>query len=302
MKTPHRLILLTTSLLLAARIPLPAQDPTGDGAAVLTYLEPRKSPELSASESGIISEILVKEGDRVMKDQVLLKLDSAVLESRLAVAKAQADNMGTILAAEADYKQQKDRYEKLAKLEQRDVSSQYEVQRQLSSMKVAEGKLAEALEAKRVNQLQAELAAAELDRRLLKSPIDGIAVEILKEVGESVSLQDSGRSEHLIRVVKVDELQATAHIPSIYSNRVKEGAEMEFRLDGVDGAKPTIVKGTVEYVNPVIDSASGTIRIRLVVNNAAGTIRAGSQAHLLIPGSNLAGPGRPGTSAAARNP
>lgn len=302
MKTPHRLILLSTCLFLASQFRLSAQDPTGDGASVLTYLEPRKSPDLTAAENGVISEILVKEGDRVMKGQVLIKLDSAVLEARLAVTKAQADNMGTILAAEADYKQQKDRYEKLAKLEQRDVSSQYEVQRQLSAMKVAEGKLAEALEIKRVNQLQSELAAAELDRRLVKSPIDGIVTEILKEVGEAVTLQDSGRSEHLIRVVKVDELQAVAHIPSIYGNRVKEGAEMEFRLDGVDGARPTIVKGVVEFVSPVIDSASGTIRLRLVVNNAAGSIRAGSQAHLLIPGSNLAGPARPGTAAAVRNP
>lgn len=282
---------------LACAQPVRSQEVSGDGMALLTYLEPYRSIEMSPAEGGVISEILVREGDRVMKDQILLKLDAEAIEARLSVAVAQADNMGTILAAESEYKLQKDRYEKLAKLEKRDVSSQYEVQRQLASMKTAEGRLTEALEMKRVYQLQVDQARAELERRYLKSPIDGIVVEIVKDVAEPVNPIESSRDEYLVRVVKVDELLAVAHLPGNLAGRVVEGTELSLKVDGGDGGRPQVVKGRVEYVSPVIDSASNTIRVRIVVDNAAGTIRPGSPAQLMVPGTSLAGEGGASPSA-----
>ncbi len=261
------------------------------GDEVPTYLEPYRSLEMSPAESGVIREIMVKEGDHVIKGQPLLKLDSEAIEARLAVAMAQADNMGGINAAESEYQLQKERYEKLAKLESRDVSSEYEVQRALATMKTAEGRLTEALEQKRVFQLQADQARAELERRILKSPIDGIVVEIVKDISEPVSPIESSREEYLIRVVRIDQLQAVAHLDGEWAGRIREGYEMELKLDSKDadeGAAGRRVKGVVEYISPVIDSASNTVRLRLVVDNSAGTIRAGSPARLLLPVSGAA--------------
>jgi RND family efflux transporter MFP subunit len=289
MKSP--ITAFTTPLLaatLALLAPARGQEVSGDGMALLTYLEPYRSIEMSPAEGGVISEILVKEGDRVMKDQVLLKLDAESIEARLAVAMAQADNMGTILASESEYKLQQDRYDKLSKLEKRDVSSQYEVQRQFATMKTAEGRLTEALEMKRVYQLQVDQARAELQRRYLKSPIDGIVVEIMKDVAEPVNPIESSRDEYLVRVVKIDELVAEAHLPGSLAGRIVEGTEMQLKVEGGDGTRPQLVVGRVEYVSPVIDSASNTIRVKIVVNNAAGTIRPGSAAQLLVPGTQLA--------------
>ncbi|MCB1092527.1 MAG: efflux RND transporter periplasmic adaptor subunit [Verrucomicrobiae bacterium] len=277
-------------LLLALPVlPLHSQDVSGDGMALLTYLEPYRSIEMSPAEGGVISEILVKEGDRVLKDQILLKLDSEAIAARLSVAKAQADNMGTILAAESEYKLQKERYEKLASLEKRDVSSQYEVQRQFASMKTAEGRLTEALEMKRVYQLQVDQARAELERRFLKSPIDGIVVEIEKDVSEPVNPIEASRDEYLIRVVNISQLLAKAHLPGNLIGRVVEGSEMQIKVEGSNGDRPQVVTGRVEYVSPVIDSASNTITVKVVVDNSAGTIRAGSPAQLLVPGTTVAG-------------
>jgi RND family efflux transporter MFP subunit len=290
---PFSVIVLATALAFA--VPTRGQEVSGDGMALLTYLEPYRSIEMSPAEGGVISEILVKEGDRVMKDQMLLKLDADAIQARLSVAMAQADNMGTILASESEYKLQKDRYEKLAKLEKRDVSSQYEVQRQFANMKTAEGRLTEALEMKRVYQLQVEQARAELERRFLKSPIDGVVVEIKKDVAEPVNPIESSRSEYLVRVVKIDLLLAEAHLPGSFAGRIVEGTEMQIKVEAGDGARPQIVVGRVEYVSPVIDSASNTIRVKIVVDNAAGTIRPGSPAQLIVPGTNLAAEGgKPG--------
>ncbi len=261
-----------------------AQEGAPSGESVLTYLEPYRSLEMSPAESGVIREIMIKEGDRVIKGQPLLKLDAETIEARLAVAMAQADNMGSINAAESEYKLQKDRYEKLAKLESRDVSSQFEVERALATMKTAEGRLTEALEQKRVFQLQADQARAELERRILKSPIDGIVVEIAKDVAEPVSPIESNRDEYLVRVVRIDRLQAVAHLSGEWAGQLREGDEMTLMLDAAAGGGGIReVVGTVEYVSPVIDSASNTVRLRLAVDNASGSIRAGSPAQLRLP-------------------
>lgn len=257
-------------------------EPSGEW--VSTYLEPYRSLEMSPAESGIIREILVKEGDHVIKEQPLLKLDSETIEARLAVAMAQADNMGGINAAESQFKLEEQRYEKLQSLG-RDAS-QYELDQQEATMKSAKGRLTEALEQKRVFQLQADQARAELERRIVKSPIDGIVVEIVKDIAEPVSPIENSRDEYLIRVVKIDQLQAVAHLDGKWAGRIREGDEMELRLDLPDDeGDGKAVLGVVEFISPVIDSASNTVRLRLRVDNASGLIRAGTPARLVIPGT-----------------
>ncbi|MCB1061563.1 MAG: efflux RND transporter periplasmic adaptor subunit [Verrucomicrobiae bacterium] len=284
-----RVIAIIGSLSLGGGSALFSQEvASGEGMSVLTYLEPYRSIEMSPAESGIIREILVKEGDHVIKGQPLLRLDDETIEARLAVAMAQADNMGGINAAESEYQLQKDRYEKLAKLESRDVSSEFEVQRALATMKTAEGRYTEALEQKRVFQLQADQARAELERRVLKSPIDGIVAEIVKDIAEPVSPIESSRDEYLIRVVKVDQLQAVAHLPGTWAGRIREGDEIELQIASRDAAVPArVMVGKVEFVSPVIDSASNTVRLRLIVDNIKDPVRAGTPAQLILPAGGV---------------
>ena len=254
----------------------------GTPAGELTYLEPYRSHEMSPSESGLIREILVKEGDHVIQDQPLLKLDAETIEARLAVAMAQADNMGSIMAAESQFEVEKERYERLKQAGGN--ASEYELKRQIGVMKAAEGRLTEALEQKRVFQLQADQARAELQRRILKSPIDGIVTEITKDLAEPVSPIENDRDEYLIRIVRIDRLKAEAFLPEEWATRITKGDELEILLgDGEEEGPPKIATGTVEFISPVNDSASKTVRVKLVVENQNGFIRAGTAAQVLLP-------------------
>ncbi|MCB1231165.1 MAG: efflux RND transporter periplasmic adaptor subunit [Verrucomicrobiae bacterium] len=287
-------LLLSLLVLLGRPATLTAQDSLEDSASdyVPTYLEPYRSIEMSPAESGIIREILVKEGDHVIKGQPLLKLDAETIEARLAVAMAQADNMGGVNAAESQHTLERQRYERLKALG-RDAS-EYELNQQLAAMKTAEGRYTEALEQKRVFQLQADQARAELDRRILKSPIDGIVVEIVKDISEPVSPIESSRDEYLIRVVKIDQLEAVAHLDGRWAGQIREGDEMTLQLESdhhSENVAAKTVEGVVEFISPVIDSASNTVRLRLVIDNSSGSIRAGSPARLLLPHTGGGGNG-----------
>ena len=98
---PNRGTILRWSVAILGAIPIAisAQEVSGDGAAVLTYLEPYRSIEMNPAEGGVISEILVKEGARVTKGEILLKLDSEAIEARLKVAEAQVKRAKEAVAA-----------------------------------------------------------------------------------------------------------------------------------------------------------------------------------------------------------
>lgn len=66
------------------------------------FTEPDRQAELAAGEPGILDKVLVKEGDRVERGQVLAKLDSAVLECTLETARQRSQVEGAVQLAQAE--------------------------------------------------------------------------------------------------------------------------------------------------------------------------------------------------------
>ncbi|NOY00499.1 MAG: efflux RND transporter periplasmic adaptor subunit [Verrucomicrobia bacterium] len=253
---------------------------------VLTYLEPYRNIEISPVESGVIRELLVKEGQTVKKGDALIKLDSEVIEARLAVATAQSKNKGRILSAESELALEKGRYDKLADLDTQGLSNNFELERQMANMKSSEGRLIEAQEQQRVFLLQAEQIKQELAQRILRSPINGIVSEINKDIAETVTTLEASRDESLIQIVEIDALKATAHVPAASVALIKIGDMLSIELDQKTRSNPNPpkpVSGKIEFISPVIDSSSNTVRIRLRIDNMNRAIRGGSQAHVLVP-------------------
>lgn len=250
-----------------------------DFEEVLTYTEPYRSIEISAIETGVISEVVAKEGDQVSVGDVLIKLDTEITEARLAIAQMQADSEGRVQAAEAEFELQKDKTDRVARLS---GASAAEKKRENASLKIAEGNLIIAEEERKSYGLQVKQIEAELRRRILTSPIDGIVTEITKDVAEAVTPSEIRENSFLVRVVKVDQLRCVGHVPERLARDLNVGDSLDVRIE--DG-KETMVRGQVEFVSAVINPATKTIRIRLVIENQSGNLRSGSSAQILIPKS-----------------
>ena len=65
--------------------------PASVSADVPGYTEPYKTITVSAAEPGVIAEVLVEEGARVKKNQIVAKLDTAQHEAELDIAKTQTE-------------------------------------------------------------------------------------------------------------------------------------------------------------------------------------------------------------------
>ncbi len=254
-----------------------AQDQDQESVKVLTYLDPFRSIEISPIETGVISELVAKEGDEVSTGDVLIKLDTEITEARLAIAEMQAKSEGRVQAAQAEYELQSDKANRVNRLS---GASSAEKRREWATLKVAEGNLIIAKEEREQYELQVKQIEAELRRRILTSPIDGIVTEITKDVAEAVTPTQIQDGNYLVRVVEVDRLRCVGHVPAQAARPLKVGDSLDVQIE--DGSD-TLVRGEIEFVSPIINPATKTVRIRLMIDNSAGNLRSGETALILVP-------------------
>lgn len=230
----HLLFFLLTLLLASARADVPG------------YTEPYKTITVSAAETGVISEVLVEEGAHVKKDQVLAKLDTALLVAELDIAKATTEL-------------QKTKVQRLEDLTKTQRAATEELDRARTDLKIREAE-------------KRKIEAA-IETRTMRSPVDGIVTEVKRDPSEAVSLSNP----HVLTVVQIDRLLVNLFLIPARAAKLKVGDTVPLLLG--DEATTRVI-GTIEFISPIIDAASGTVRVKFVLENKDFAIRSGAVARL----------------------
>jgi multidrug efflux pump subunit AcrA (membrane-fusion protein) len=102
----------------------------------------------------------------------------------------------------------------------------------------------------------------------LRSPVAGVVTEIKRDPSEAVSAS----SPHVLTVVQVDKLIVNLFLPPSRAASFRVGDEVPLRL--LNEKAP--VTGKVEFVSPVTDAASGTVRVKFVIDNSKGDHQSGA--------------------------
>lgn len=219
-------------------------------ADVPGYTEPYKTITVSASEPGVIAEVLVEEGARVKKNQVVAKLDTAQHEAELDIAKTQTELQRV----------------KVTKLE--DI---------VRSQRISQDELDRARTDLKIRQAEVRKIQAVLDNRIMRSPVDGIVSEVKRDASEAVSLSNP----HVLTVVQIDRLLVNLFLTPARAEQLKVAGSAALLLG--EKAQPAV--GIVEFISPVTDAASGTVRVKFVIENAKGEYRSGTTAQLAAQGN-----------------
>ncbi|MEM7601099.1 MAG: efflux RND transporter periplasmic adaptor subunit [Verrucomicrobiota bacterium] len=262
---------------------------TADPDTVLGYLEPYRNIDMDVAEVGVIGEIFVDEGELVAEGEALLSLNNSVLEAQLEIARIQSESMAAITVAQADLDVAEDRYAKLSRLRNSGTAHASEVARALAEKKKAEGQLSIANEEKKIAGFRVKEIEAQIEKRLLRSPIAGIVLEINRDVAETATASGStGPPKPLVRVAEINRLKLVVHVPASRADQLETGKTMPVRVlrqsslsvDRENSAIDTV--GTIEFVSPAIDPSSETIRTRLVIENEDGNLLSGTHALVLF--------------------
>lgn len=221
------------------------------GVGVQCLTEPVGNVEMSTNVAGTIAAIRHGEGQFVAAGEVVLELESRVEQLDVERRTVQVETL----------KAELDRSERL--LKSTSSISQEEVDKKRGEFRVA--------------TLELELAREALAKRRIAAPFAGIVTRIPVEVGEYCQ-----PPRVLVRIVDARQFYCVANIDPALAANLQVNAEVRFEA-GDDAKSTPAFAGKLVFVSPVVDPASGLLRIKALFPNADGKVRPGIAGRLLLP-------------------
>ncbi|MCK9291796.1 MAG: efflux RND transporter periplasmic adaptor subunit [Bacteroidales bacterium] len=312
------LVLIVVMVLVANKRKHPHTDVSTEAVALRTIVEtvaangkiqPVLEVKISPYISGEVVELYVREGEYVLKDAILAKIDPTIyqstfeqVEASLNSAKANmANTRARVAQAEAQYTKAKldlDRNEQLFK---QNVISQADIDNIRANYQVTTAELEAAKESLRATQFQVQNAEAglreareNLRRTSIYAPSDGTVSKLNVEVGERVTgaSQFSSGTE-IMRLANLNEMEVKVEVSENDIPRVKLNDTCMIEVDAYLGRK---FNG---YVTEIATSANTQgVSVDQVTNfDVKIMMLKESYADLIKPEEKIASPFRPGMSA-----
>ena len=243
------------------------------------FTEPFRKIDVAPSEPGTLATLSVKEGDRVTANQVVATLESEVLLVTLEAAKATCEATGRLDSAAAERDLRRSRLDKLLLLREKGHALQEEVERARADLAVADANVRTARDQAAINVLECKKVEAMIERRTMRSPIHGVVLHVLRDEREFVS----GNAPTVMTIVQLDKLKAEFAVPAAAARKLQTGQTLRLAFPDTN----TRVDGRLEFVSPVTDPESDTVRVQVVIDNADNSHRCGVKCLLNIVAGNL---------------
>lgn len=243
-----------------------AADPPDQPVGFHCVITPSQTVELGSPVPGQLQEVLVDRSDRVERGQLVAQLETTVEEASLDIAKFRASIDTEVRRHKSALAIDRAIEHRMKSLAKTNVASAQERDRASREARQSKWRARVAEDELRLHGLEMTRAEAVLERRKIRSPIDGVVLARLHNSGEYIE------DDPLMRIVKLDPLHVEAILPMRLFGQVEPGmrAEVMPELDGV-GTHEAVV----ELVDPMGDAASGTFGVRLSLANPDRQIPAG---------------------------
>ncbi len=223
--------------------------------------------KLGAPVPGLIREVLVARGDVVRRGQVVARLAAEVEEATAALARVRAQNDAPVASAELRAEYTRRRAQRLERLRATQAVSEREYDEALTEARVAAVAVRDAqmnLAAARAELLRAEEQVAQ--RRIL-SPLDGVVAD--RHLGPGEHLHEQAQ---ILTVAQIHPLHVEVYLPAAHLRRVAVGQRAVVVPEEPVGGRH---EARVQVVDQVLDAASGTFGVRLLLPNPELALPAG---------------------------
>ncbi|CAL68337.1 efflux RND transporter periplasmic adaptor subunit [Christiangramia forsetii] len=219
--------------------------------------------EVRAKVSGYITNVLVDEGQKVKKGQILFKLETQSLNQDAAAAKANVN------AAQVEV-------DKLKPLVEKNIIS--EVQLETAKAKLQQAKSG-------YNSIAANIGYANI-----KSPVDGYVGSIKLREGALVSPSSQQPLTTVSDISKVYAYFSMSETEYLDFLQEKDGTTIQDKIENMPKVQLKLVngstyseEGTIETINSQVNENTGSISFRAVFNNPSRILTNGNSGRILIP-------------------
>ena len=243
-------------------------------------IEAVESVELRPRVSGYIESVNFREGQEVRKGDVLFTIDSRSYRAELARAQAQ------LARARSQAEQGRSEAERARKLSELQAISTESYEQRRSAAAVAQAEVQAA-------QAAVDAARLNLEWTRVRAPIDGRAGRALVTAGNLVGAGDA--ASVLTTLVSLEKMYAYFDADESSFLRYAEMARNGERPSERGGQLPVQVAlaneagfphaGMVDFLDNRIDSGTGTIRVRALLDNRERRFTPGLYARVRVLGS-----------------
>ena len=236
-------------------------------------IEPMVVVQLGSPVQGIVNELHVDRSDSVAAGQPVASLKSTVELASVKQAESRARMVGEIAARKADLELARHHSQRMQTLHAKNMVSSHQRDEVAAQLHVAEAALQQAKDNFQLIQHDLTRSKALLAQRTIKSPIDGVVVEQHSFPGEFVY------DNPIMTIAQLDPLRIEVVLPADQFGRYRPG-DKALVYPELTPDKP--LEATVDVVDRLLDTFSGTFGIRLVLNNPELSIAGGQKCQLVI--------------------
>ena len=227
-------------------------------------VEPEKEIiSLAASTGGVVKDIYRNDGDSIKKDEPLVRLDDELelirvsqLRSQYNTQKSQQDiddlNLRESEARLANKKKllQSLRFLELKGAETKQNLDDLETEVTTLSLTVEKDSASVKLSASRLRELaeQVRYAEAEASKKILRSPNEGLLLEMHVEKGSAVN-----QFEKYAEFAPSGPMTVRTEVDELFAGRLSKGLDADIRFIGSDSV---VAKGKVIFVSPYLKKKS----------------------------------------------
>lgn len=269
---PNRYALLLAAALAAPSLPAAAQDsvaaavPPATSASLTVTVDPVRKERMAATVSGTglvvpwqestisattngvaLTEILVKEGDHVAANQVIARLDDAMIAAEIG------EKQAAIASAEASFETAASSNARGRRLTKTGALSAETAEERETAVKTAAAALAQA-------KATLQTLILQRDRTVIRAPFAGVISSRPATLG--ITMQTG---TEIAKIQRDGVLRAAIDVPEQYLARLKAGDAAD-----VTGPSGPAIPGTIADIAETVDAATHLARVEIALPAESG--------------------------------
>ncbi|AKI99832.1 Membrane fusion protein of RND family multidrug efflux pump [Archangium gephyra] len=227
------------------------------GPVLSGTLQARRAATMRAEVQGAVMEMVVEQGQKVKKGQLLARIEDASSQDQLIAART------AVRVARNGLRVARSEEERNRKLASAGVITRRDLERAELSRYQAQAQLSEA-------EARLALARQQVGRTRLRAPFAGVVSERHASAGDIVQPGTA-----LYTVIDPTSLRLEASVPAAQLNTLKPGVEVDFSVAGYGDRS---FEGRIEQINPAVDPGTGQVRIYVTLPNTEQALLTGLSA------------------------
>jgi len=253
--------------------------PAPSSAEFDCLIEPSQVVEVRSPVVGILQQVHARRGEFISKGAVLVTIESSVEKSAADAAHFRSQAQGALLLARSKVAAAREKARRMDELLAEEFVSQQARDDAVAELKLAEAEQRTAQENAELARLEHRQSVDQLNRRVLRSPFNGVVVDQYLFPG---ALVDSGEGKKpILKIAQTEPLIAQSILPFRFFPDVKVG---DRAIVTPEPPFTRAIAARIRTVDRVIDAAAGTFGVVAEIANPARDLPGGIRCKLALPG------------------